>query len=65
MILELYKILIVEDDKLLNEGLTFALRKYGFDTVSAFSSEDAEKYNFMDIDFHNYWRTIFSVYNPW
>lgn len=46
----MYKILIVEDDKLLNEGITFALRKYGFNTVSAFSSEDAEKYNFIDID---------------
>lgn len=35
------RLLIVEDDRLLNEGLSFALTKEKYDTISAFSSEEA------------------------
>ncbi|MUT65381.1 response regulator [Paenibacillus sp. NEAU-GSW1] len=34
------KLLIVEDDRPLNEGLTFALKKQGFDVVSAYSAQE-------------------------
>lgn len=46
----MYKILIVEDDKLLNEGVAFSLKKNGFDVVSAFCAEDIEDYNYENID---------------
>lgn len=33
-------ILIIEDDRLLNEGLSFALKKENYDTVCAYSAEE-------------------------
>ena len=34
------KILIVEDDKILNRGVTFALKKEGYDVMCAYSKEE-------------------------
>lgn len=35
-------ILIVEDDKLLNRGVSFALKKEGYNTISVYTKEDAK-----------------------
>lgn len=35
-------ILIVEDDKLLNRGVSFALKKEGYNTISVYSKEEAK-----------------------
>ena len=46
------KILIVEDDKILNRGVAFVLRKEGYEVVSAFSKEEGRSYIFNgEIDF--------------
>lgn len=46
------KILIVEDDKILNRGVAFALKKEGYEVVSAFSKEEGHSYIFNgEIDF--------------
>ena len=46
------KILIVEDDKILNRGVAFALKKEGYEVVSAFSKEEGRSYIFNgEIDF--------------
>ena len=34
------KILIVEDDKILNRGVTFALKKEGYEVICAYSKEE-------------------------
>lgn len=34
-------ILIVEDDRLLNRGVSFALRKEGYEVISAYSRAEA------------------------
>lgn len=35
-------VLIVEDDKLLNRGVSFALKKEGYNTISVYSKEEAK-----------------------
>lgn len=40
------KILIVEDDKILNRGVAFALKKEGYEVISAFSKEEGHSYIF-------------------
>ena len=35
-------ILIIEDDKILNRGVTFALRKEGYNILSAYTKEDGK-----------------------
>lgn len=37
------KILIVEDDKILNKGVTFALKKEGYEVVSAYSKSEGNE----------------------
>ena len=37
------KILIVEDDKILNRGVTFALKKEGYDVMCAYSKEEGRE----------------------
>lgn len=37
------KILIVEDDKILNKGVTFALKKEGYEVVSAYSKVEGKQ----------------------
>lgn len=37
------KILIVEDDKILNKGVTFALKKEGYEVVSAYSKAEGKE----------------------
>ncbi|WP_291651493.1 response regulator transcription factor [Clostridium sp.] len=37
------KILIVEDDKILNKGVTFALKKEGYEVVSAYSKDEGKE----------------------
>lgn len=37
------KILIVEDDKILNKGVTFALKKEGYEVVSAYSKTEGKE----------------------
>ena len=45
-------ILIVEDDKLLNKGVSFALKKEGYNTISAYTKEEARDAIFQNhIDF--------------
>ena len=45
-------ILIVEDDKLLNKGVSFALKKEGYNTISAYTKEEARYAIFQNhIDF--------------
>lgn len=35
-------ILIIEDDKMLNKGVAFALKKEGYNTISAYKKEDGK-----------------------
>ena len=35
-------ILIVEDDRILNRGVSFALKKEGYEIISAYSLEEAK-----------------------
>ena len=35
-------ILIVEDDKLLNRGVSFALKKEGYNTISVYTKQEAK-----------------------
>lgn len=45
-------ILIIEDDKLLNKGVTFALKKEGYNVISAYNKNEGEQYlTRKDIDF--------------
>ena len=37
------RILIVEDDKILNKGVTFALKKEGYEVVSAYSKSEGNE----------------------
>ena len=37
------KILIVEDDKILNRGVTFALKKEGYEVICAYSKEEGRE----------------------
>jgi two-component system response regulator RegX3 len=46
------KILIVEDDKLLNKGVSFALKKEGYEVISAYSKAEGKRMILNDkIDF--------------
>jgi len=46
------KILIIEDDRILNRGIAFALRKEGYEVASAYSKTQGKQMIFMDkIDF--------------
>lgn len=37
------KILIIEDDKILNKGVTFALKREGFEVISAYRKEEGKE----------------------
>ena len=38
-------ILIVEDDKILNRGVSFALKREGYDVISAYSKIEGKRDN--------------------
>lgn len=39
----MYSILIVEDDKMLNQGISFNLQMDGFNVISAFTLKEAKE----------------------
>lgn len=38
-------ILIIEDDRMLNKGVAFALKKDGYNTMCAYTKEEGKKTN--------------------